>query len=98
LEARLKQIETELPAAQGQLDFLKIQYLSSDQILSEARDLYSRWGDLEYAEKRKIVENITEKISVGRGEISIDLCYLPPASELVAEKQRNFTDSWPLRA
>ncbi|MCW5976504.1 MAG: recombinase family protein [Bryobacteraceae bacterium] len=93
LEERLKQIDNELPALQGELDFMRIQMLSSDQILTEAKDLHARWPDLERDEKRKVVENITEKIVVGRGEISIDLCYLPAASELVTQKQHNFRDS-----
>lgn len=98
LEERLKQIDTELPALQGELDFMRIQLLSSDQILSEAKDLHSRWSELERDEKRKVVENITEKIVVGRGEISIDLCYLPAASELVTQKQHNLRGSSRRRA
>lgn len=98
LEERLKQLDDELPALQGELDFMRIQILSSDQILAEAKDLHSRWSDLEREEKRKIVENITEKIVVGRDEISIDLCYLPAASELVTQKQHNLRGSSPPRA
>ena len=61
LEERLNQIEDQLPQLQAEIDFLRIQYLSSDQILTEAQDLYSRWEDLGPEEKRKIVENITEE-------------------------------------
>src|SRR4030042_894098 len=58
LEERLKQIDGQIPEIQGEIDFLKIQYLSSDQIFNEAKDLYSRWPELTPEEKRKIVENI----------------------------------------
>ena len=94
LEERLKQIEEKTPELQAEIDFLKIQYLSSDQILHEAKDLYSRWPELTSEEKRKVVENITEKIIVGEEDVTIDLCYLPSSSEVVASSQRKVKDSW----
>ena len=63
------------------------------QILEDAKDLYSRWNDLMKDEKRRVVENITEKIVIGKEEVEITLLYLP-ASENVANSQRNLTDSW----
>jgi len=97
LEERLEQIKNQLPELQGEIDFLKIQYLSSDQILNEARDLYSRWPEFKAEEKRKIAENITEKIIVGTEDVTINLCYLPspPPSSLKvpASGQRNLKDS-----
>lgn len=94
LEERLKTIEEQLPDLQGEIDFLRIQYLSSDQILSEAKDLYSRWPQLSEEEKRNIVENVTEQIIIGKDDVTINLCYLPSSSEFVATKQRNYTGSW----
>jgi len=93
LESRLKQIEDRIPELQAEIDFLKIQYLSSDQILQEAKDLYSRWPELTSEEKRKIVENITEKIIVGKDDVTINLCYLPSPSKMMTSRQRNFRDS-----
>ena len=95
LEERAGQIEEQLPEPRAEIDFLRIQYLSSDQILTEAQDLYSRWEDLSQEEKRKIVESITERIIVGESEVTIHLAYLPSASEVMAEGPRNFMDSWP---
>jgi len=94
LKERLKEIEDEIPNLQGEIDFLKIQYLSSDQIISDAKDLYSRWLELEKEEKRKIIEAITEKIIVGKDEISINLFYLPSFLESMTLRQRNFKGSW----
>jgi hypothetical protein len=37
---------------------------------------------LEPAEKRRIVEAITEEIVVGKEEISVTLCYLPPCKDM----------------
>jgi site-specific DNA recombinase len=95
LEERLKQTEDQIPELQGEIDFLKIQYLSSDQMLNQARDLYSRWPDLISEEKRKIVENITEKILIGKGDVTINLCYLPSSSELMTRRPHNFRDVVP---
>ena len=44
---------------ESEIDFLKIQCVSSDEIITEAKDLYSRWPQLESEEKRKVIENIT---------------------------------------
>lgn len=93
LEERLKQLDDEIPALQGELDFLKIQYLSSDEILTEAKDLYSRWPSLTFEEKRQVVEQITERVVIGKGDVTIELCYLPSSSEILATRQRNFTGS-----
>jgi len=97
MEERLKQIQDQIPELQGEIDFLKIQFLSSDQILHEAKDLYSRWPELNSDEKRKIIENITEKIVIDKEDVTINLCYLP-SSERVAASQRNFRGSSPPRA
>jgi site-specific DNA recombinase len=95
LEERLAQIMDQKPHLQDEIDFLKVQYVSSDEIFTRARDVYSHWPTLEESEKRQIIENITEKIVVGKDDIAINLCYLPSSAELVTERQRNFRDSWP---
>jgi site-specific DNA recombinase len=95
LEERQKQISDQMPHLQGEIDFLKVQFLSSDEILSEARDIYSRWPDLEQSEKRKIIENILQKIVIGQEDVAISLAYLPSSAEIMTERQRNLTDSLP---
>jgi hypothetical protein len=106
-EDRVKQLQDQIPALQGEIDFLKIQYLSRDEILTEAKDLASRWPNLAADEKRQIVENITESITITKDEVFIDLCYLPSAadrtsraapSEDVAGKPRGSRGSWRRRA
>lgn len=94
LEERLKQLGEEIPQLQAQIDFLKIQRLSSDQILTEAKDLHGRWSELEREEKRQVIEQITNCITISDGEVEIDLCYLPVSSQIMAEGQRNLTGSW----
>ena len=75
-------------ARQAEVDLLKIDHLSADHVVSEARDLYSRWPRLEREEKHRIIESITEKIVIGRGEIDITLCHLPTSEELTKEQRK----------
>lgn len=98
LEDRAKQIEDQIPALQGEIDFLKISFLSSDEIISEAQDLYSRWPDLADAEKRKIVENVVERLTIGKDEVGIELCYLPSPSKVLADSRHNLMGSSRRRA
>ncbi|MGZ8188636.1 MAG: hypothetical protein ACXWTN_07735, partial [Methylosarcina sp.] len=92
---RHKELEEERPELQGEIDFLKIRAFSSDQIISDAKDLYSRWPSLSQEEKRKIVEAITESIIVEKDTISINLSYLPSPSEFMVKRQHEFKDSLP---
>jgi uncharacterized protein (DUF3084 family) len=77
LEERLKQLEEELPRLQGEVDFMKIQLLSRDEVLSGAKDLHARWPQLSSEEKRQIAQALIEEIRVGKEEVEIDLAYLP---------------------
>jgi site-specific DNA recombinase len=94
LEERLKGLEAEMPRLQGELDFLKIQLLSKDEILAETRDLYGRWTALTAEEKRAIIEAIVEQIRVGKEVVDIDLSPFPVPSEVVGKRQHNFTGCW----
>ncbi len=93
LEERLKGMEEELPRLQGELDFLKVQYLGRDEILAETQDLYERWPTLAADEKRAIVEAIVQGIKVGKEVVEIDLSPFPGSAEVTAERQHNLTDS-----
>ena len=97
LQERQKQLDEEIPRRQAELDILKIDHVSSDQVLHEAKDLYGRWPSLTREEKRRIVESITERIIVGEGELDINLCYLP-SSEEMTKRQRSMSGSSPPRA
>jgi chromosome segregation ATPase len=99
LEERLRQLDDEIPDLRGEIDFLKLQLLSSEEIVSEAQDLYSRWGTLSFDDRRSIIETITERITLSEDEVAIELCYLPTASHPSAEdganRQHINTGSWP---
>ena len=91
-EERLKQIDQQLPEIQGEIDFLKIQYISSNEVLNEAKDLHSHWPTLTSEEKRRIVETITNKITIQKDEVTISLSSLPRSLNS-PEWQRNVMGS-----
>ncbi|HEY3947624.1 recombinase family protein [Phenylobacterium sp.] len=76
---RRSQLEDELPRLEAELDFLKIGIVSREAALSDARDLASRWGSLPFPEKRQIIETITDRVVIGKGEVDITLLYTPSA-------------------
>jgi site-specific DNA recombinase len=88
LEERQKQLDHEIPQLEADLDVLKINHLSSDKILSEANDLYSRWPHLTRDEKQQIIESITEKIIIGKDEVAVNLCYFPGSQEMTTWQRK----------
>jgi hypothetical protein len=49
----------------------------AQEVASAAGNLDKNWPALQSGGKRQTVEAIAEKIVVGKGEITINLCYLP---------------------
>ena len=80
LSERRDQIEEQIPELQAQIDIQKINHLSSGEMISSARDLYGRWKDMEFEEKRVIVEAITESIIIKEDEVEINLHYIPQSN------------------
>lgn len=87
-EERLNQLASELPKLQAEVDFLKVNTLSADDILHEANTLYARWPSLPLDDKRKIAESLVEKIVIGDNEIDITFSYLPASEEACKNQQR----------
>ncbi len=94
-EERRNQIEHQIPELQAEIDFLKIQYLSSDTIIQDAKDLHANWPKLPFDEKRSIIETITEKIIINTDSIDIALSFAPAPTSFLngGNSQRNFRDS-----
>jgi site-specific DNA recombinase len=82
LDARKKQIEADIPRVEAEVDTLTVKSFSSEQIMAEARDLYSRWPNMDQDDRRKIVEILVNSIVIGNGEITLNLCYLPGFEEM----------------
>jgi site-specific DNA recombinase len=77
LEQQMKQLEQQLPELEAEIDFLKIQQINSEVVLSETRDIYSNWEVMGFEEKRSIIELITKKIVIQSDSVSIGLSYQP---------------------
>jgi site-specific DNA recombinase len=86
-EERLNQLLAELPKLEAEVDFLKVNKLSADDVLHEANTLYDRWPKLPFEDKRKVVEALIEKIVIGNGEIDITFSHLPSSIELCKNQQ-----------
>jgi len=89
LEERMEQLDSQIPELQASIDFLKIQYLSSDAVLNGAKDLNNHWGNMPFEEKRSVVEIITDKITVDKEDIHIKLDYRPSISGNAGKSQSN---------
>jgi site-specific DNA recombinase len=86
-EERMKQLQAELPKLEAEVDFLKVNKLSADDVLHEAGSLYENWPSLPNGDKRKIVESLIEKIQIGNGEIDITFSHVPSSEELCKNQQ-----------
>jgi site-specific DNA recombinase len=95
LEARRDQIRDELPRLQGEVDLLRSSLSDSGRFLSDTRSLYEHFDELSAEEKRRVVEQVCQRIEIGTGEVIIELGFHPLPAETVANTQRTFRDSSP---
>jgi site-specific DNA recombinase len=86
-EERLNQLVAELPKLEAELDHLKVNNLSTEEVVSEAEALYKRWPKMPTEDRRSIVESIVERLTIGKGEIDITLSYIPTSNILVKNQQ-----------
>ncbi len=89
-EERLNQLLAELPKLQAEIDLIKVNRISTEDVMAEANTLYDKWPSLPVDDRRKIAETVCEKIVIGDGEIDITLSHLPSSEELC----KNQTSLW----
>ena len=82
LEERQNQLETSIARLQAEVDLSRVNRLSTDEIVAEATDLQTRWPEMDENEKRNIVEAITQRITVAKDEVTIQLFYIPSGKEV----------------
>lgn len=97
LEDQERALATELPKLEGELDALETQQLSASQIVQEAINLHRHWPKYEADQKRRILESLTNRITVKEDEIHISL-WPTPSSEELTKWQRSLSGSWRQRA
>ena len=87
-EKQLDQLLTELPRLQAEVDLMKVNRISAEDVMAEANSLYNRWPSLPVDDRRKIAEAVCEKIVIGKDEIDITLSYIPSSEELCKNQTR----------
>ncbi len=87
-EERLNQLRAELPKLEAEVDLLKVNKLSTDDVIHESATLHERWPSMAPGDRRKVVEALIEKIVIGEGEIDITYSCLPTSEELCKNQQR----------
>lgn len=86
-EERKNQLETELPKLQAEVDFLKVNKLSADDVVHESATPHERWSSMPTEDKRKVLEALIEKVVIGESDIDITYSYLPSSEELCKTQQ-----------
>lgn len=87
-EQRLNQLLRELPKLEADVARMKIDQVSVEEVVFEAKHLYEQWPKLEAEKKRAIVESIFEKVEIGEGKINITYSGLPSSEELCKSQQQ----------
>jgi site-specific DNA recombinase len=87
-EQRLNQLLAELPKLEADVARLKVDQVSVEEVIFEARNLYEQWPKMEVEKKRAIVEAIFEKVEIGEGKINITYSGLPSSEELCKSQQQ----------
>ncbi|MEM9292123.1 MAG: recombinase family protein [Acidobacteriota bacterium] len=75
LEERLAQLEEEIPRLRGQIDFMRMQNVSAEDIITEAGRLYDSWYELSFEEKATIIDHTVIRIEVRESSIHMKLAY-----------------------
>lgn len=86
-EQRLNQLLNVLPTLEAEVDFLKVNKLSADDVLRESSSLHEQWPKMPLPDKRKILEALIEKIVIGDGEIDITFSHMPTSIEHCKNQQ-----------
>jgi site-specific DNA recombinase len=73
---------TEIAEVQSSIDSLSVHSLSSDQVLYDAKNLYSHWDTFTKEDKKNIIETVVKNITIGKEDIEIELAYLPLLSSI----------------
>jgi site-specific DNA recombinase len=86
-EERLNQLLAELPKLEAELDHMKVNQISAEEVAAEAQNLYASWPKLPQDRKRSIIQSIIEKVTISKDEIDITFSYLPTSEEMTKSQQ-----------
>ena len=77
LEQRVLLLDSQLLELEAEIDVRRVTLYSSDAVMAETKSLHDQWNNMDYPQKRSIVETITTAIIIGRRDIVIKLAYTP---------------------
>ncbi|MEO6500160.1 MAG: recombinase family protein [Mucilaginibacter sp.] len=77
LEARIVQLDQTIPELRAAAEGYAKMRQSSAHAVQEARSLYEHWTDMEFQQRRAVVEIITRSVEVHKEDIIITLAYAP---------------------
>lgn len=92
LEKSEAAISEEITSLNEELTNLETNKVSTEEVVAEAQNLKASWPKLATEHKRRIIESITEKITISDDTINISLSCLP-SSEEFTKRQRNLWGS-----
>jgi len=88
LEQQFSELNSSIPELEAKIDYRKIQLKSTDYVLNEAKSLVDKWDNMDFQQKRAIVETVTDCVTIREKTIDIALAYLPGSMHT---SQRNIT-------
>jgi site-specific DNA recombinase len=87
-EERLNQLLKELPRLEAEVSRLKVEHISAEEVIHEAKTLYTQWPKLDSDRKRTIIESVFERIEACDGKIKITYSGIPTSEELCKNQQQ----------
>lgn len=93
LEARIAQLNDELPALEAAMSLAQVQRQSAETVIDDAKTLYEQWEIMPFEQKRGIVETVVRQIVIGSDTVEIAFDYDPAPLGNGADYRRDHTDS-----
>jgi len=87
-EQQLNQLLAGLPKLEADLARMKIDQVSVEEVIFEARNLYEQWPTMDVDRRRSVIESVFDKIEVGEGKLVITYSGLPSSEELCKSQQQ----------
>jgi hemerythrin-like domain-containing protein len=77
-----------LPRLEADVSRLKVEHISAEEVIHEAKTLYTQWPKLDSDRKRTIIESVFERIEACDGKIKITYSGIPTSEELCKNQQQ----------
>jgi site-specific DNA recombinase len=82
IETRREQLDAELATTEALITAAKVDGMSTELVMSDAKELYDSWPNMTPERKRKTVELLVRKIVVRDELIEIDFMYRPTLEDM----------------